>query len=145
MASEIEANGQCLCGGVQISIKGTPVRMAQCHCKDCQRASGTGHASNAFFRAEDVKITGEIKGYTVTSDRGNAFTRYFCTSCGGRMHGTNTGRPGTVIVPVGVLDDSSWFAPQAVLYTRSRPAWDITTEDVENFEAAPPSPAPQER
>ena len=33
---------------------------------------------------------------------------------------------------------SSWFNPQAVLYTRSRPVWDITTDGVPNFEAMPP-------
>jgi hypothetical protein len=144
MASEVETSGQCLCGAVRLAVKGTPARMAQCHCKDCQRATGTGHASNAFFRAEDVEITGETKSFTLTADSGNALTRHFCPVCGARMYGTNTGRPGMVVVPVGVLDDTSWFAPQAVVYVRSRPAWDITAETVPNFEAMPPPPpAPQ--
>jgi hypothetical protein len=142
MSSDVEASGQCLCGAVRISVKGTPVRMAQCHCKDCQRASGTGHASNAIFNASDVKVTGETKGYTVTADSGSAYTRYFCPVCGGRIFGTHTGRPGMVIVPVGTLSDSSWFVPQAVLYTRNRPVWDITTDSVPNFEAMLPA-APQ--
>jgi hypothetical protein len=144
MASEVETFGQCLCGAVRLAVKGTPIRMAQCHCKDCQRATGTGHASNAVIRAEDVKITGETKGCTVTADSGNATTRHFCPNCGARMYGTNTGRPGMVVIPVGALDDTSWFAPQAVLYTRARPAWDMTTESAPHFEAmSPPPTAPQ--
>jgi hypothetical protein len=47
-----------------------------------------------------------------------------------------------IIVRVGMLDDSSWFSPQVVLYTRSRPPWDMTTEAVPNYETGPPPPAP---
>lgn len=140
MSAEIEASGRCLCGAVTIAIKGTPVRMAQCHCRDCQRSSGTGHVSNAIFNASDVAITGELNQFTVTTDSGNDYTRFFCPQCGGRIYGAHTGRPGMVIVHVGMLDDSEWFTPQMVLYTRSRPHWDITTPDVPNFETSPPVP-----
>ncbi len=138
MASEIEAAGQCLCGAVRVAIKGTPLRMAQCHCLDCQRMTGTGHASNAFFRADDVTVTGETKSFTLTTDSGNASTRHFCPSCSSRVYGTNAARPGMIVVPVGVLDDTSWFAPEVVVYTRSAPAWDITANSVPRFEAMPP-------
>ena len=142
MTNEVHSAGQCLCGAVKIAVKGAPVRMAQCHCMDCRRASGTGHVSNAIFDAGDVTISGDTKSYTVTADSGNAYTRHFCPACGGRMFATHSGRPGMFIVHVGNLDDSGWFAPELVLFTRTRPAWDITTEDVPNFEAAPPA-APQ--
>jgi hypothetical protein len=142
MPVEVQAKGQCLCGAVTIAIKGTPVRMAQCHCKDCQRASGTGHMSNAIFAESDVAIAGNTKSFTVKADSGSDFTRHFCPECGGRLHGTHTGRPGMVIVPVGMLDDSAWFAPQVVLYAKSRPAWDMTTDAVPNFDAAAPLKLP---
>lgn len=138
MSAEVETAGRCLCGAVRIAVKGTPVRMAQCHCRDCQRMTGTGHASNAFFRADDVKITGVTKSFTVTTDSGNASMRHFCPVCASRVFGTNAARPGIIVVPVGVLDDTSWFAPEAVLYARSAPAWDLTTDAVPRFEAMPP-------
>lgn len=145
MASEVEAKGQCLCGAVRIAVRGTPVRMAQCHCRDCQRASGTGHASNAIFPEDAVTITGATRSFAVRADSGSTYTRHFCPTCGGRAFATHTGRPGMVIVPVGVLEDSSWFSPEAVLYTRSRPTWDITTDEVPNFEAMPPPANPPRR
>ncbi len=141
MSGEIEAKGQCLCGAVRIAIKGTPVRMAQCHCRDCQRASGTGHVSNAIFPASDVTVSGPTKSFTVKADSGNDYTRHFCPECGSRLFGTHSGRPGMLIVHVGMLDDSGWFSPQVVLYTRSRPGWDMTTDDVPSYETSPPMPA----
>ncbi|MFA5950799.1 MAG: GFA family protein [Hyphomicrobium sp.] len=132
------ARGRCLCGAVSYVIKAKPVRMVQCHCKDCQRSSGTGHISNALFRQEDVEISGATSSYAVMADSGNTLTRHFCPVCGGRVYNFTTARAGLISVTVGTLDDNSWFSPDAVLYIKRRADWDITRMDVPNFEAMPP-------
>src|ERR1700756_56299 len=115
MPEEAFGQGGCLWGAVSYTISAKPIRMAQCHCKDCQRASGTGHMSLAFFRKDDVAVTGATKSFPVTADSGNTNTRHFCPQCGSRIFGENSGRPGMVGVSVGILDDNSWFAPQRVV------------------------------
>lgn len=132
------ATGRCLCGAVTFSVAGAPVAMGQCHCKDCQRITGTGHISNARFRREDVAISGETKTYAVQAESGNTNTRYFCPNCGSRLFGETTLRPGFLNVTVGVFDDHTWFDPQWVLYKKAQPVWDITTEDVPCYDAMPP-------
>ena len=132
------ATGHCLCGAVSYKLNGKPVRMAQCHCKHCQRASGTGHMSLAFFKKEDVDIRGETASYGATADSGNTNTRHFCPKCGSRVFGEISARPGVIGIPVGSADENNWFSPEAVLYTTRRPGWDITTDDVPNFDAMPP-------
>jgi hypothetical protein len=140
MANEPFAQGRCLCGAVSYTVNAKPIRMAQCHCKDCQRASGTGHMSLAFFKKEDVAIRGATASYPSTAESGNINTRHFCPVCGSRVYGENSARPGVIGIAVGCLDDNDWFAAQAVVYTRNRPAWDETPEDVPNFERMPPPP-----
>lgn len=139
MADIVKGTGGCLCGAVRFVVSGAPIRMAQCHCTDCQRASGTGHMSNAIFNAADVAMTGTTASYASTSDSGNVLTRHFCPTCGGRLFLTSTARPGMIVMAAGAFDDSSWFEPQVVLYTKRRPTWDITTEAVPSFEGMPPS------
>ncbi len=139
MSDQPFATGSCRCGANHFVIHNAPVLMAQCHCTDCQKASGTGHMSLAFFKEQDLDFSGEPTAYTVTTDSGNEKTYHFCTTCGSRLYGTNTGRPGMVVVPVGCLEDTSWFKPGAVVYTRDRPPWDITTDQVPNFETMPPA------
>lgn len=134
------ATGQCRCGDIAITISDKPKLCSQCHCKDCQRLSGTGHFSLAFFAEQSVKITGEATGYAVTTDRGNRNTRYFCPKCGSRVYGVNTGRPGMVSIPVGILDDHSWYEPNVVVYVKQRESWDITRTDIPNYEEMPPPP-----
>ena len=138
MTSEPFATGQCLCGAVRFIAKAKPFRMAQCHCRDCQRVSGAGHTSNALFEAADVEVMGATSSYAVKADSGNTLMRHFCPACGSRVFALNSGRPGKIVLAAGAFDDSSWFSPQAVLYTRSRHAWDTAGDGVPAFEAMPP-------
>ena len=128
MTSEPFATGRCLCGAVRITAKAKPMAMAQCHCRDCQRVSGTGHTSNALFNAASVEVTGETASYAVKADSGNTFTRHFCPTCGSRVFALNSGRPGKIILAAGAFDDSSWFSTQVVLYARSCHDWDTADE-----------------
>jgi hypothetical protein len=142
MPSDFFAQGQCLCGAVRFISKAKPVRMAQCHCRDCQRVSGAGHTSNALFEAANVEVTGRTSSFALKADSGNTLTRHFCPICGSRVFATNSGRPGMIVLPAGSFDDSSWFSPQAVLYTRSRHDWDTAGDTVPAFAAMSPPPSP---
>ena len=135
----IKSQGDCLCGAIKVSIEGPVLRMAQCHCRDCQRASGTGHMSLAFLSEDSVTISGEATGYASTADSGNTNTRYFCPLCGSRVLGKNSARQGIVGVPVGVFEDRSWFKPDAVVYCKNRDHWDASDSEALNFDTMPPA------
>ena len=142
MSGEVLTTGKCLCGSVSYSVQGDPVRMAHCHCRDCQRASGAGHMSLAFFKADQVDFQGETKAFAVTADSGNVVTRHFCPTCGSRISTQNSARPGLVGLPVGLMEERDWFAPQAVVFTKNCSGWDATPTDIPNFEAAAPAACP---
>jgi hypothetical protein len=142
MPTDDFATGRCLCGAVSYRIASAPVRMAQCHCRDCQRASGTGHTSQAFFKVGDVAIEGPTASFAVTAESGSTVTRYFCRTCGSRVYNENTGRPGVLAMTIGCLDDHSWFAPEVVIFTRDRPQWDLTSVEIANFDAMSPIAKP---
>lgn len=134
--------GQCLCGRVSVTAKAAPVRMAQCHCLDCQRNTGTGHANNAFFKDTDVEVGGTTRSFTITADSGNRLTRHFCETCGSRVFAINSGRPGMMTLPAGIFQDSSWYKPQMILFRGRRTAWDPEVPGVPAHEGMPPPPSP---
>jgi len=140
MGKSLFATGGCACGVITYEITGKPKTMVQCHCLDCQKATGTGHISLAFFSEDDVSISGIAKGHTTVTDSGNQSTRHFCPDCGSLLYGLNSGRPGLITIAVGSVDDHSWFSSKAVVYSKHRPDWDITSTDIPNFEAMPPPP-----
>ncbi|MSP02340.1 MAG: GFA family protein [Acetobacteraceae bacterium] len=138
MTTEPFVRGHCLCGAVTFTIHGEPIGTGQCHCKDCQRSSGTGHMSLARFKKEDVRLQGETASYAATADSGNINTRHFCPKCGSRLYGENSAFPGIMNVSVGCMDDSNWFVPGRVVYAKDRPSWDATSTSVPNFDRMPP-------
>ena len=138
MSGQPFATGRCLCGAVRFTISAEPVGTGQCHCKDCQRASGTGHMSIARFRRDDVTFSGQTASYAVTADSGNINTRHFCPKCGSRLFGDNSGYPDLINIAVGCVDDNNWFAPGRVVYAKDRPNWDVTSTEVPNFDRMPP-------
>ena len=140
MTSKPFASGHCLCGAVNYTVNAAPLMSGQCHCKDCQRASGTGHMSIAFFKRDDVQMNGSTKSFAVKADSGNINTRHFCPECGGRVYGENSARPGMIGISVGTIDDNSWFKAQRVVYVKDQPIWDATPTDVPRFEMMPPPP-----
>lgn len=133
------ATGQCLCGKVKFTISSEPLRMAQCHCDDCRKLTGTGHASNAFFKVDDVDIKGETQSYDSVTDSGSTITRHFCPICGSRLFGTNSTSIDIIGISVGTLEDSSWFKPELIVYNKRKPDWDYMDESVPAFDGMPPS------
>ena len=129
--------GGCRCHSVTLAIADKPKMMIQCHCLDCQKFTGAGHSSLAYFDSGDVDINGELEDYTVIADSGAEMTRSFCPSCGSRLFGRNSERPDLLAVNIGCLEESRWFKPQAIIYTSRSHDWDITSDDIPKYEKMP--------
>jgi hypothetical protein len=134
----MKASGGCLCGAVRYEIDGEPIFSGHCHCVDCQKVTGTGHVSVVAVPADAVKVTGKLSSYAVTADSGQPYTRFFCSNCGSFIYGEPSAMPGVRTVTAGTLDDTSVFEPQMVIYTKSRPAWDVIDSGLPEFESMPP-------
>lgn len=141
MSEAIFASGHCLCGAVQFTVISAPILSGQCHCEHCQRASGTGHMSLAFFPEVSVTITGETRHFASVTDTGGTNTRYFCPTCGSRLFGQTTMRPGILGVAVGAFDQHDWFKPDRIVYHRNKPVWDFMDPSLPSFEAGAPPPS----
>jgi hypothetical protein len=87
------------------------------------------------------KVTGETRSYTVQGTSGLRTTRHFCPTCGSLLFGRADMAPESVSVYVGTLDDPSVFQPEAILFARSRLAWDELAGSLPEFDTMPPPPA----
>lgn len=130
MSEKYFATGQCLCGQVKYTIASAPIRMGQCHCDDCRRTSGTGHASNAFFKKKDVHIEGETSRYDSETDSGSVITRHFCPRCGSRLYGYNNTVENIIGITVGTMAESAWFKANFIVYNKRKPVWDFMDESI---------------
>jgi len=117
------AEGGCLCGAVRYACAEAPAMMGACHCRDCQRASGSAFATLMIFRKESVRIVGEIATYEHKGDSGKMVRRRFCPKCGVHVAVEYDVTPQFVVVMAGTLDDPSLIRPQWNIYTASKQPW----------------------
>lgn len=129
--------GGCLCGAIRYRLDG-PIRfVSQCCCKDCQKATGTGHTTIIGIDKSQLRVEGTPKTFTNSGESGGDVTRHFCGNCGGRLYTSGT-LPGDVImVQAGSLDDPNRIEPQSVIYTKDATRWDRFDPALPAFEGMP--------
>ncbi len=132
------ATGGCLCGAVRFEVTAAPFSIDYCHCRMCQRVSGSVLTSWADFKALEFRCTrGEIKFYR-SSQYGE---RGFCPRCGSTLVGRDL--DGSVVsVATGSFDHPEDFPPNLHCGSESQVPWlkiddDLphkTTREVMGFE-----------
>lgn len=117
-------SGGCACGAIRYEAGAEPLLMLNCHCRDCQRASGSGFAAIVVLPGDAVKLTGEPRYHAVTGSSGRPVERGFCPACGSPVAVKLGHMPDVFGVHAASLDDPSLFKPAVDLFTASAHAWD---------------------
>ena len=130
-------SGGCRCGQIRYECDAEPTFSAHCHCRDCQYASGGGFSTILGVPADAVSMTGELGGYTVTSDAGNELTRKFCTGCGSPILTELHSNRSMLVLKAATLDDPSWLKPAMHIWTSSSQPWTEIGTELPTFERQP--------
>lgn len=122
--------GGCTCGRVRYRLSGEPMIVHACHCRWCQRETGTAHALNAVYEAERVIHTAAEPEVIVTpsaSGRGQRIAR--CSVCKVAVW-SNYSASGELsrFVRVGTLDEPT-LQPDIHIFTASKLPWVVLPPD----------------
>lgn len=115
--------GGCLCGKIRYRTDAAPKFVSLCHCRDCQKFSGSAFATVIALPKSAVTITPALKGFIKRGDSGKQITRLFCPDCGASVMEAAEALPGLVMIAAGTLDDSSWVKPTSEIYCASGQRW----------------------
>ncbi len=111
--------GGCLCGAVRYEATELPSRVPYCHCRMCQRWSGSAMVVTARFPREAVTFSqGQPKIYK-SSDYAE---RGFCTNCGTPIVFRIVGLD-TIYISVGTLDHPEDAPPTHHTCIESKIPW----------------------
>lgn len=130
--------GGCVCGALRYECSAEPAMAGNCHCRDCQRATGGAFAPGLLVPRAAVKVSGDMTYYEVKADSGNTVSRGFCPKCGARVLFSNSTMSELIGIMAGSLDDPSWCRPAVDLYTASAQPWDYMNPDLPKFPHMPP-------
>ena len=126
-------NGGCLCGDVRYSASGEPVVTSICHCRDCQRQTGSALVEVVAVPKEDFSIQGRLQTFTYAGDSGRKKNCEFCPRCGSAVFVEAEGFPGMALIMGGTLDDTSWLRPTMALFCDSAQPWLAITHEMKSF------------
>jgi hypothetical protein len=118
-------DGGCDCKAVRYRMLDTPMFVHCCHCRWCQRETGTSFALNAMIESERVEILeGEAEAIATPSLSGKGQKISRCPVCRIALWSNYAGAGDALrFVRVGTLDDPDRWPPDIQIYTASKQPW----------------------
>ena len=130
--------GGCDCGLVRYRMETAPLFVNCCHCRWCQRETGTAFALNAMIesdRVTNLRSAPELVQTPSLSGLGQQIAR--CPTCRIALWSHYAGAgPVIKFVRVGTLDDPDMLPPNIHIFTASKQPWVVlppTTPSVAEF------------
>lgn len=123
--TEATFEGGCDCGAVRYRMQSRPLFVHCCHCRWCQRETGSAFVLNAMIEMDMISLLGEAPELVDTpsaSGAGQLIAR--CPNCRIALwsHYAGAGRQ-VAFVRVGTLDDPDAMPPDIHIFTASKQPW----------------------
>lgn len=119
------AEGGCTCRQIRYRMTAAPLIVHCCHCRWCQRETGSAFALNAMIEIERVELlagTPEQIDTPSASGKGQQIVR--CPHCRVAVWSHYAGAgPGVAFLRVGTLDAPDTAPPDIHIYTASKQDW----------------------
>ena len=132
--------GGCLCGSVRYESEAEAVLTTVCHCRDCQKQTGSAFSVLVVLPKGSLRTEGRplASVETVGEDTGLPITRRFCPECGSGVVSEVAATPDLEWLKAGTLDDPSWLRPQMHMWTSSAQPWVSIDDAIPTHERNPP-------
>lgn len=130
--------GGCGCGAVRYRVTGEPIYVNNCHCRNCQRQTGSTSVVNAFFEATRIELlAGELVDFGVVAGSGGSHVIRRCARCGAALWSIypRLGELGLGL-RVGTLDDPAVWTPDALIFTENAMPWVAFPEAIPRYAQA---------
>ena len=128
--------GGCACRQLRYRLRGMPLIVHACHCRWCQRETGTAFAQNALYEADRVEHLAAEPEIIVTpsaSGKGQKIAR--CANCRIAIWSNYAGGGAAArFVRVGTLDEPDRLPPDIHIFTASKQPWVVLPAGARAFD-----------
>jgi hypothetical protein len=139
MSDQKQWTGGCLCGSTRYEALGPKLEAFICHCRMCQRASGSAFAALFYVAEETLRIT---KGRPRSFESSPGVQRDFCGDCGSPLFFRRRNRPGQRAIVAGSLDHPDGFTPDAQIFLSDAVRWLEDPEAIPGYAEKPAGMTP---
>ena len=124
-STDAPLTGACPCGAVSFRVTKPFSTAGYCHCKRCQRRSGTAWSLNGIVSRDGWEIVRGEENVRVW-DPPDGLPKAFCGVCGGQLYSDGGD---FVVVRLGAVDGDPGIRPQWRQWLESAPAWEPIPDD----------------
>jgi hypothetical protein len=119
------ADGRCACGAVRYRLQDRPFAVHCCHCRDCQRETGSAFVLNGLVETALIEvIAGEPETVLTPSASGKGQRIVRCPNCKVALWSHYGGMGDkAAFVRIGTLEEPDAWPPQVHIFTRSKQSW----------------------
>lgn len=129
--------GGCLCGAVRFFAKSPALRTLVCHCRFCQKMTGSTSYAESMFPIDSVDIEGSLSAYEHRSaSSGKAVHVHFCPRCGTTVSLTFERWPEYRAISRGTFDDPDALSIGSHIWTESAQTGVTLPADTDCFRQA---------
>ena len=117
-----------MCGGVRFEVAERPISAGYCHCRRCQRRTGTAASASALIARGSLRVTtGEdlVRAY----EPPDGFAKVFCSACGSALWSRHPDDADVVAVRLGAFDDDPGIRPRYRQYVAYAAPWEPIRDD----------------
>jgi len=124
-------DGGCDCRAVRYRLHARPMFVHCCHCRWCQRETGTAFALNALIETDRVEsLAGPVDVVDTPSNSGQGQRIVRCPTCRIAVWSHYGGNSQLSFIRVGSLDDPDALPPDIHIFTASKQPWVVLPEGV---------------
>jgi len=118
-------DGGCTCRFVRYRMTSKPLFVHCCHCRWCQRETGSAFVLNALIEADRVHLfQGRVEIIDTPSNSGKGQKISHCPQCYIAVWSNYAGAGDAVrFVRVGTLDEPARLPPDIHIFTASKQSW----------------------
>ena len=117
-----------MCGGVRFEVSEPPASAGYCHCRRCQRRTGTAASISARLQPGSLRVVqGEelIKAY----EPDGGFQKLFCSACGSALWSRSPSDPDVIGVRFGAFDEDPGVRPSYHQFVAYAAPWEPIPDD----------------
>ena len=128
--------GGCACRAIRYKLTASPLIVHACHCRDCQRLTGSAFVINIWIEKKFVEASAVPKSFRLAGGSGNHHDVFFCDTCGTYLWSRYHGAPGdSLFVRAGTLDNPDAVRPDVHIFTKSKQPWLNLPENAPAFDS----------
>jgi hypothetical protein len=123
----------CSCGKLTLVVTGDPKFVLMCHCRECQRRTGSIFGVGAYYLRAQVQPAGTFNIYVRDAQEGRKARSRFCPTCGSTVFWEIDRQPDYIGVAVGAMADPQFRPPMFSVWEDSQHPWITLSHAIKRF------------